>query len=199
MPYATVGQRLGHMNVGSHGSGEGQGLDHRPMRCAAFFAAAIVFLLESTGSMSAQSPGDYLGLIDRYVENADAAIKTLASWPRPAILEGVDTCATMCNQQARAAAAMLHSDVAAPIVDSAPDEATSHIRMAGRLLSRVQDRPVFVQRWYEFTAMLYLSNGHFQDAAAVANEGLARYPRAATLYAARGAVAGNRVALADRR
>jgi tetratricopeptide (TPR) repeat protein len=163
------------------------------MRCAAFFAAAIVFLLGSAGSMFAQSPGDYLRLIDRYAEDADAAIKTFASWPRPAIPEGVDACATMCSQQARVTAAMLHSDAAALIVDSAPDEATFHIRMAGRLLSRVQDRPVFVQRWYEFIAMLYLSNGRFQDAAAVANEGLARYPRAATLYATRGAVAELRV------
>jgi hypothetical protein len=72
------------------------------MRCAAFFAAAIVFLVGSAGSMSAQSPGDYLRLIDRYVEDADAAIKTLASWRRPAIPEGVDACATMCSQQARA-------------------------------------------------------------------------------------------------
>lgn len=138
--------------------------------------------------MFAQSPADYLRLVDRYGEEADAAIKALAGQALTAIPEGVNACVTLCNQDALTAAAMLHSDAATLIVDSAPEEAAFHIRMAGRLVSRVRDRPVWVQRWFEYNAMLYLSAGRFQDAATLANEGLARYPRAATLYAARGTV-----------
>jgi tetratricopeptide (TPR) repeat protein len=172
-------------------------------RYSAVIAAAIGVLFASAGPILAQPAGDYLRLIDRYIEDADAAIRTLASWSRAAITDGVDACvrvttqspaAAVCSTQEKVAAAMLHSDTATSIINSNPERATFHIQIAGRLLDHVQDRPLFVQRWYEFIAMLYVSGGRFQEAAAVVNEALRKYPSAATLYAVRGAVAELRVA-----
>lgn len=169
MPRDTVAHRLRRMQV-------------------VVLAAWIAFRLVSAGSAFGQSTADYLRLVDRYVEDADAAVKTLARQARTAVDGAVNACATMCSQQALVAAAMLHSDAAAVLMDSAPAEAAFHIRMASRLLGRVQERPVWVQRWYEYNAMRYVSAGRFQNATTLVNEGLARYPRAATLYAARGTV-----------
>jgi tetratricopeptide (TPR) repeat protein len=171
--------------------------------CLVRFAVATTVLIGSATPLSAQTDGDYLRLIDRYVQDPDGAVRTLASWTRKAIDNGVEACfrtatastaAAGCSTARTLAAAMLHSDLATAIISSDPGAAAFHVRTARRLLDRVQDRPLFQQRWYEFIAMLYVSNGRFLDATAIANEGLAGYPRAANLYAARAAVAELRIA-----
>lgn len=165
-----------------------------PSRSALTVAVvAAVFLLGSTRSMSVSAQGDYVGLIGRYVDDADDAIGTLAKWTTPAAGAAVDAHSASLSPQQRVTAAMLHADLASVIVDSDPTRAAFHIGLGRRLLDAVQNRSEFVQRWYEFIAMLYVSRGRFEDAMAFATNGLMKYPGAATLYGVRGTVAELRV------
>ncbi|MGE0703306.1 MAG: tetratricopeptide repeat protein, partial [Vicinamibacterales bacterium] len=84
---------------------------------------------------------------------------------------------------------VLHSDAAASLINADPQLARFHIQAAGRLVEHVPDRPLFVQRWFEFVAMVYVSGGRFQNAAATVNEALRKFPDTATLYMARAGVA----------
>ena len=137
----------------------------------------------------AQSSDDYTALLDRYRDEPDDAVAALSNWPSRAISDAVDAFERSLDEPRRLAAVMLHSDVAARTIGGAPRQASSHVRVAARLLDRSRAGEAFAQRWYSFIVMVFLSGSRFDDAARTVEEGLSRHPAAAMLYAARATVA----------
>lgn len=149
---------------------------------------ALIWHLQAAAALG-QPAGDYSGLLDRYLDEPNEAVAALSAWPSGTISGAVDTFEHALDERQTLAAVMLHSDVAARLIRSAPRQAGFHVRVAVRLLDRVQEREAFAQRWYCYVVMVFLSGGRFDDAARIVEEGLARHRDAAMLYAARATIA----------
>ncbi len=152
-------------------------------------------------AVAAQTAGDYRTLVEEYAHGGDQrAMTALARWPRPVVTSAVNSWASKLAPDELIAAAMLHTELGAKIVDDTPSLASFHVGTARHLIDvlmaggRGHERGLVVKRrWYEFVVSLYTSRARLAEAERFALDGLADFPRDAVLWVSLGAIQELRV------
>jgi tetratricopeptide (TPR) repeat protein len=160
--------------------------------------AVVALAMAQAAGLGAQPANDYLGLVNQYASgDANLAITQLASWQRLIVAESVHRSTAKLQPQLRAAAAMLHTDVALVTLDSLPALSGFHLETARRLLKNLGNRPEFLQWWYELVSTMYASRGSMDEALAAVREGLSRFPRDAALHVTSGVLIEMRLSFVE--
>ena len=160
------------------------------LTCGALLVAAAV-----AAPATAQDDADYARLVDTYAAgHLNDAVAVLARWPRENVTAAVRGM-TRVSQRGPGvpaglrAAAMLHTDLAAAILNSDGDLSGFHLGLAHGLVNllaakkeTVTGAHEFVKRWYEFVPTLYLVTGNLETASRLLREGLVQAPGDPTLY-----------------
>ena len=142
-----------------------------------------------------QGPGEYEHVVEEYrIGEANTAIRRLARWPESMVTESVRHWAKLLRPEQLVAALMLHTELAAAILDSLPHQTNVQLRHAQELLDALSARrdeheraDAVRLRWYQFVISMY-GTTWLDDADRYAREALGRFPRNPTLYFQRGAL-----------
>jgi tetratricopeptide (TPR) repeat protein len=165
-----------------------------------FCGGALVAMLFAVPAL-AQPPFDYDRLVDAYATgHLDEAVSQLSRWPWEQVKGAVGSfvkaieaqtalvTAPVSSRRLRAAA-MLHTDLAAALLNDDFTRAESHINLARRLVDLLAGRRrrdprarEFVQRWYEFAPSIYLAHPIPDKALLLVREGFTHAPDNATLH-----------------
>jgi tetratricopeptide (TPR) repeat protein len=160
------------------------------LTCGTLLVAAAV-----CNPVAAQEAADYERLVDTYAAgHLNEAVSVLARWPRENITAAVRRITRMSQSGPGAparlrAATMLHTDLAAAILNSDSNLGAFHLGLAHGLINllagkkeQVGGAHEFVKRWYEFVPTLYFLTRTPERASWLLREGLDRSPGDPILY-----------------
>src|SRR5439155_7153134 len=156
------------------------------------FAVAILAI-----DVRAQRGMDYTALVRMYAGGRGAdALTALFRTPLSVIVETARSMAVRFAPREMIAAAVFHTEAAASIVDARPHDAGAHADLAKLFLETAmrdaaahEQAAAVARRWYAFTVSLFASAGQLQAAGSYASEGIAAFPRDASMYFVRGTIA----------
>ena len=165
-------------------------------RSVALIGAALLVAAAVCRPAAAQDAGDYDHLVDVYAAgHLNEAVSVLARWPRENVTAAVRGITRMSQPSGPGVparlrpAAMLHTDLAAAVLNSDGDLSRFHFGLARGLVlllaakkETVTGAHEFVKRWYEFVPTLYLVSSNFETASALLREGIAQSPGDPMLY-----------------
>lgn len=174
-------------------------LDWRTRRLTACGGALVAMLIAAPAF--AQPPFDYDRLVDAYATgHLDEAVSQLSRWPWEQVKGAVSlfvkaieaqtalVTAPVSSRRLRAAV-MLHTDLAAALLNDDFTRAESHINLARRLVDLLTGRRrrdprarEFVPRWYEFAPSMYLLHQNPDKALLLVQEGFTHAADNATLH-----------------
>lgn len=164
-------------------------------RSLALIGAALLAAAAVCSPAAAQDTADYEHLLDIYAAgHLNPAVTVLARWPRENVKAAVRSIALISRHGPGApdrlrAATMLHTDLAAAVLNSDDDLSAFHLGLARSLVNllaakkeQVSGAHEFVKRWYEFAPTLYLVKRDPERASWLLREGLAQSPANPILY-----------------
>jgi len=165
------------------------------VRCTLVAVAAILALAPARAAV-AQGPGAYEPLVDQYrLGDPDAAVRQLARWPESAIDESIRHWSKMLRPEQIVGAAILHTELAAAILDSLPSRTNVHLHHALTLLDALATRRDAREhagtvrlRWYRFVISLYAADARLYDADLYARDALGKFPRDPILIFLKGTI-----------
>jgi tetratricopeptide (TPR) repeat protein len=152
----------------------------RNLRPGPNLALVVVLALGVCTPAFAQTADDYATLVDAYASNnISSAINRLNRWPREEVAHSVTLWLERLPPNRQAAATMLHTELAASLVNVDNVRSVQQLELARRWLDRMNrrkttDRSVepFVERWFTLAASLSLLRGDINGAAAMVRDGL---------------------------
>ena len=172
-----------------------------PRRIVEMVARAVVLATAILVTLSpragrAQSPEEYEHVVDEYrIGDPEAAVRRLARWPESAVDESVRYWAKRLRSEQVVAAAMVHTELAAAILDSLPSRTNAQLRRAAAWLDALAARhderehaDAVRLHWYRVVISLYAASSHLYDADLYAREALGRFPRDPALIFQKGTV-----------
>jgi tetratricopeptide (TPR) repeat protein len=164
-------------------------------RSVALIGAALLVAAAVCSPAAAQDAKDYDHLVDTYAAgHLNEAVSVLARWPRENITAAVRGITRMAPSGPGAparlrAATMLHTDLAAAVLNSDSNLSEFHFGLAHGLVNllaakkeQMSGSQEFVKRWYEFAPTLYFLTLNPERASWLLREGLDRSPGDPILY-----------------
>ena len=153
-------------------------------------------LLATAMLVIAQSPDEYERIVDEYrIGDPEAAVRRLARWPEPAVDDAIRHATRRLRSEQVVAAAMVHTELAAAILDSLPSRTNPQLHHALTwldALAATRDRREYADavrlHWYRVVVSLYAATSHLYEADLYAREALGRFPRDPILIFQKGTI-----------